>query len=300
MKICELEEEDVQDRAKWKVKIWKADSITRWDKRSEADEEESPNNNLENLSVLGQYEGKWLRRRIPERYTYIEVVGGYLIHALHVALGNLYGGKTYFVVVSVRKRRRRRLIDSTDATISCKPVVMARARVLQVILLLTLCLGLQAKVYTRCQLTRELLKNNFSRTFLSNWVCLIEQESDRNTSAMVVKSPRRKFYGLFQIGSEWCKEGKKGGKCDITCEALLDEDIKDDGICAVKVFEQEGFKYWAKWEARCKGQLLPDIEKCPDWVHPPNRASPPRDKRTARGKRSLRKSRKAIFTNPLF
>ncbi|XP_047036745.1 leucine-rich repeat-containing G-protein coupled receptor 5 [Helicoverpa zea] len=156
------------------------------------------------------------------------------------------------------------------------------------------------EVYTRCQLTRELLKNNFSRTFLSNWVCLIEQESDRNTSAMVVKSPRRKFYGLFQIGSEWCKEGKKGGKCDITCEALLDEDIKDDGICAVKVFEQEGFKYWAKWEARCKGQLLPDIEKCPDWVHPPNRASPPRDKRTARGKRSLRKSRRAIFTNPLF
>lgn len=43
--------------------------------------------------------------------------------------------------------------------------------------------------------------------------------------------------------------------------ALLDEDIKNDGECALKIFVQEGFKYWPKWEARCKGQLLPDIEK---------------------------------------
>ncbi|XP_049881428.1 uncharacterized protein LOC126377626 [Pectinophora gossypiella] len=117
------------------------------------------------------------------------------------------------------------------------------------------------EVFTRCQLTRELLKNNFPRTFLSNWVCLIEQESERNTSAFVSKSTRRKYYGLFQIGSEWCKEGRKGGKCDISCEALLDEDIKDDASCAMKVFELEGFKYWSRWEARCKGKSLPDIEK---------------------------------------
>nr|ABP52098.1 lysozyme-like protein 1 [Antheraea mylitta] len=166
---------------------------------------------------------------------------------------------------------------------------MAYGRVLLSIFVVSLFLNTEAKIYTRCQLTRELLKNNFSRTFLSNWVCLIEQESDRNTSALVVKSSRRKYYGLFQIGSEWCKEGRKGGKCDISCEALLDEDIKDDGNCALKVFELEGFKYWPKWVARCKGQLLPDIEKCPDWQNPPSRASPPRDKRTAmaRGKRHI-------------
>ncbi|XP_053620059.1 leucine-rich repeat-containing protein 15 [Plodia interpunctella] len=116
-------------------------------------------------------------------------------------------------------------------------------------------------LFTRCQLTRELLKNNYPRTFLSNWVCLIEQQSERNTSALITKSPRRKYYGLFQIGSEWCKEGRRGGKCDISCEALLDDDIKDDSTCALKVFELEGFKYWSKWEARCKGQMLPDIEK---------------------------------------
>ncbi|CAB3220875.1 unnamed protein product [Arctia plantaginis] len=177
---------------------------------------------------------------------------------------------------------------------------MESARLLKIILVLTLCLGLEAKEYTRCQLTRELLKNNlFPRTFLSNWVCLIEQTSDRNTSAFVEKSLRRKYYGLFQIGSEWCKEGKKGGKCDITCESLLDEDIKDDAQCAQRVFDLEGFKYWPKWEVRCKGQQLPDIEKCPDWVYIPSRASPPRDKRTLRGRRELRRARRHLKMNLL-
>ncbi|XP_045540154.1 lysozyme [Papilio machaon] len=125
----------------------------------------------------------------------------------------------------------------------------------------------ECKVFTRCQLTRELLRNNFPRTFISNWVCMIEHESDRNTAAVVTKSSRKKFYGLFQIGSEFCKEGRKGGKCDITCEALLDEDIKEDSLCAQKVFDQEGFKYWSKWGTRCKGQTLPDVEKCPEWLN---------------------------------
>ncbi|KAJ2938723.1 hypothetical protein O0L34_g3333 [Tuta absoluta] len=149
----------------------------------------------------------------------------------------------------------------------------------------------ESKVFTRCQLTRELLKNNFPRTFLSNWVCLAEQESNRNTAAFVNKTSRRKYYGVFQIGSEWCKEGRKGGKCDISCEALLNDDIKDDAACALKVFESEGFKYWPRWEARCKGQTLPDIEKCPDWQHPPSRSSvsPGRDKRFIRHRRSVKK-----------
>ncbi|PZC73197.1 hypothetical protein B5X24_HaOG209929 [Helicoverpa armigera] len=33
MEICELKEEDVQDRAKWKKRIRKADPVTRRDKR---------------------------------------------------------------------------------------------------------------------------------------------------------------------------------------------------------------------------------------------------------------------------
>ncbi|XP_050668528.1 lysozyme-like [Leptidea sinapis] len=158
---------------------------------------------------------------------------------------------------------------------------MAITRVL-IVVAFALFSTVQCKVFTRCQLTREFLKTNFhQKTFLSNWVCLVEQESNRNTSAHVVKTSRKQYYGLFQIGSEWCKEGRKGGKCNIACESLLDDDIKDDCTCALQVFEQEGFKYWSKWESRCKGERLPDIEKCPDWQYPP-RASPDRFKRTPR------------------
>ncbi|KAH9634840.1 hypothetical protein HF086_000051, partial [Spodoptera exigua] len=168
--------------------------------------------------------------------------------------------------------------------ISMNPDAMRSARVVQIILFLTLCLGLQAKVYKRCELTRELLKNNFSRTFLSNWVCLIEQESERNTSAIVVKSSRRKFYGLFQIGSEWCKEGKKGGKCDIACE-----------VSKVLQRSLDFMLFYGRQTNRSEGILWIG---CPDWVHPPSRVSPPRDKRTARGKRSIRRfSRRSIFLN---
>ncbi|RVE52151.1 hypothetical protein evm_003224 [Chilo suppressalis] len=104
-----------------------------------------------------------------------------------------------------------------------------------------------------------------------------------------------------EIGSEWCKEGRRGGKCDITCESLIDDDIRDDANCAQKVFDMEGFKYWSKWEARCKGHMLPDIEKCPDWQYPSPRASPARDKRMLRRhNRSLRRKPWTFFNPPLF
>lgn len=34
--------------------------------------------------------------------------------------------------------------------------------------------------------------------------------------------------------------------------ALLDDDIRDDTACAVKIFQREGFKYWPLWNTRCK------------------------------------------------
>ncbi|KAL4716778.1 hypothetical protein ACJJTC_001934 [Scirpophaga incertulas] len=174
--------------------------------------------------------------------------------------------------------------------ISSNSDIMANTRALLTLVVLSLsCSLIHATVFSRCRLTRELLKMNFSRTFLSNWVCLIEQESERNTAALVVKTPRRKYYGLFQIGSEWCKEGRRGGKCDMSCESFLNDDIRDDATCAQRIFEMEGFKYWSKWEARCKGHTLPDIEKCPEWQFPSPRSSPARDKRnTKRTSRSIR------------
>ncbi|CAH0697376.1 unnamed protein product [Spodoptera exigua] len=83
-------------------------------------------------------------------------------------------------------------------------------------------------------------------------VCLIEKVSKRETTALTVKSNGKKAYGLYQIPSEWCKEGKRGGRCNIKCEALLDDDIRDDTACALKIMEEHGFQYWSLWTTRCK------------------------------------------------
>ncbi|XP_059056324.1 lysozyme-like [Achroia grisella] len=124
--------------------------------------------------------------------------------------------------------------------------------------------------FTRCKLVRELLKiKSIDKTFLGNWVCLIEKESQRDTAAYR-ESGSRKYYGLYQIPQVWCKNGKRGGKCNIACEALLDDDIRDDTECAVRIYEMEGFKYWSQWMQRCKNDnfITSEIYKCPDLSSP--------------------------------
>ncbi|XP_045455033.1 lysozyme-like [Melitaea cinxia] len=122
------------------------------------------------------------------------------------------------------------------------------------------------KVFTRCRLASELVKMKMiEKTFLSNWVCLIEKVSKRDTTALEIRNGKT-FYGLYQIPNKWCREGKKGGDCNIACESLLDDNIRDDTACALRIFEQEGFKYWTQWEKRCKNDnhFTTEVYKCPD------------------------------------
>ncbi|XP_030368953.1 lysozyme isoform X2 [Scaptodrosophila lebanonensis] len=119
----------------------------------------------------------------------------------------------------------------------------------------------EPKKFQRCELTRELVeKYNFDKTFLSNWICLVEHESNLNTSAITYRS-RSTNYGLFQIGSrDYCSETRKGGLCNQKCEAFSNDDIADDIACARMIQEREGFKYWSGWDRYCRDQRnLPNL-----------------------------------------
>lgn len=90
-----------------------------------------------------------------------------------------------------------------------------------------------AKIYTRCQLAKELFYQGISKTFISNckrmsfksfsvmWrfrlatlgVCLIEAESGADTSKVTEFPNLSTSYGIFQVNSkEWCKKSRRGGE----------------------------------------------------------------------------------------
>ncbi|CAO1321986.1 unnamed protein product [Diamesa tonsa] len=110
-------------------------------------------------------------------------------------------------------------------------------------------LTVNAKVFLRCELAKTFSENGVPRTFISNWVCLSEAESNSNTSKVERYPNLSSSFGIFQINSKlWCREGRKGGLCNKRCEDFLDDAIRDDIECAKKIYEKEGFKNWKRWE----------------------------------------------------
>nr|CAD7414966.1 unnamed protein product [Timema poppensis] len=81
------------------------------------------------------------------------------------------------------------------------------------------------KVFTRCGLVQELVRQQFPEVLLANWVCLVESESGRNTS--IISGPNRNKsydYGLFQINDRfWCTHGRPGGGCNVSCEGEMEQ-----------------------------------------------------------------------------
>lgn len=123
--------------------------------------------------------------------------------------------------------------------------------------------GCSAKVFTKCELAKELGKNGISRTFYGHWICLANAESGLNTTKVTKLPNMSASYGIFQINSkEWCREGRKGGKCNMKCEDFINDNITDDIECVKKIQMQYGFNGWNLWQKKCKGKELPDISKC--------------------------------------
>ncbi|XP_055621736.1 lysozyme c-1-like isoform X2 [Toxorhynchites rutilus septentrionalis] len=141
---------------------------------------------------------------------------------------------------------------------------------IQRLIVIIICLNLtvfsvlnEAKVFSKCDLAKELGKNGISRTFYGHWICLANAESGMNTTKINKLPNLTSSYGIFQINSkEWCREGRKGGKCNMKCEDFLDDDLKNDIDCVKKIQMQYGFNGWSVWQKKCKGKELPDISKC--------------------------------------
>lgn len=137
--------------------------------------------------------------------------------------------------------------------------------ILSILIVTTINSSAESKILTRCDAARALARNrNISRTWITNWVCLMESESGMNTSLIIgPKADLSYSYGVFQINSRrWCTRGRVGGVCNKRCEDFADDDIDDDISCAKKMWDAEGFQYWAGWVRKCKGKPLPDLNHC--------------------------------------
>lgn len=125
---------------------------------------------------------------------------------------------------------------------------------------------MEGKIYTNCEVVKELQRAKINRSFFSNWVCLMQSESGMNTTLMTgPKTASSYSFGILQISSgKWCTRGRKGGTCNKRCEDFLNDDIQDDIACGIKIFNQDGFKAWEGWSKKCKNKPnnLPNIANC--------------------------------------
>ncbi|XP_055916467.1 lysozyme-like isoform X3 [Eupeodes corollae] len=152
------------------------------------------------------------------------------------------------VIDTLWKKRQRRVQ-------LFKNLYKMRVFYLTILLTIAFCATVSdAKQYMRCEMVKELVqKYKFDRTLLSNWVCMIEHESERDTTRVTKNANGSSRYGLFQISNkEWCKEGRKGGLCNSRCEDFLNDNLADDVECVKKVFKRDGFKHWPGWLGYCK------------------------------------------------
>ncbi|XP_010977335.1 sperm acrosome membrane-associated protein 3 [Camelus dromedarius] len=128
----------------------------------------------------------------------------------------------------------------------------------------------QAKVYSRCELARVLQDfglDGFRGYSLADWICLAYFASGFNTGAVDHEADGSTNNGIFQINSrKWCKTLDSSGPnmCQMHCFDLLDPDLKDSVICAMKITQDpRGLGSWETWRHHCQGIDLSDwVDGC--------------------------------------
>uniref|UniRef100_A0A182LX62 lysozyme n=1 Tax=Anopheles culicifacies TaxID=139723 RepID=A0A182LX62_9DIPT len=123
--------------------------------------------------------------------------------------------------------------------------------------------AINAKIYTKCELVKQLSAQGVNRSYHGHWVCLAMAVSGLDTEKTTMLPNLSASYGIFQINSkEWCRVGYKGGKCNMKCEDLVTDNITNAIKCSQIIQQQNGFNEWVMWQKKCKGKDLPDVGHC--------------------------------------
>lgn len=123
----------------------------------------------------------------------------------------------------------------------------------------------ETKIFDRCELANLFKKAGITEDNLHKWVC-IGQHNGLDTSRNY-QSPDGaiRSYGIFKISDEyWCdRTGSGTGKlCGIPCRKLMDDDIRDDIRCAMKIYNHHGFNAWIPWMPECMDVNKNYLKKC--------------------------------------
>ncbi|XP_055112975.2 sperm acrosome membrane-associated protein 3 isoform X2 [Symphalangus syndactylus] len=115
----------------------------------------------------------------------------------------------------------------------------------------------EAKVYGRCELARVL--HDFGLDGYRGYSLAdsaVDHEADGSTNN-----------GIFQINSRrWCRNLTPNipNVCRMYCSDLLNPDLKDTVICAMKITQEpQGLGYWEAWRHHCQGKDLTEwVDGC--------------------------------------
>ncbi|XP_035914437.1 uncharacterized protein LOC118513127 [Anopheles stephensi] len=123
--------------------------------------------------------------------------------------------------------------------------------------------GEALRSWTRCEVARELALKHVPEEQIGDWLCIAEQGSGYNGSAVNLRFKRfggSGYYGLFQIIDRYAC-AKYGSICGLSsCDDLLDDELDDDIECMLKIHAAyvrelgDGFAAWPIYKSACRAE----------------------------------------------
>lgn len=114
----------------------------------------------------------------------------------------------------------------------------------------------KAKQYELCEFATEIFETHkVPRDEIYKHLCIVKilHTSMRNGD----------FVGIYALGSQWwCGQESPGGRCNVTCSDLLDDDIADDVQCANLILKEQGLKGWNLNENVCRIAFQDSTNEC--------------------------------------